>query len=315
MLFLWASLFAFIFAAVTAAVAELIFSKEPFFEKRAIRSIFLFTFATTYIRVYFSESFYHSFFIFIFFILLFFIAKHKYKKDAKSSVMGIAVILILSFIGDIAALFANHYLFGFDRVCHWTEPMFLPPMIVSNFSQLLLAYILNIVMSRRENKNITESNSMHGAPQSSMQKSYLIIAALLVLETALFGWMIFSSRMGDIYIMTLYPSLGVLLIMSFLLLYLLYGAVTEEEDRRMRKLLYSLKKHDQEAFELYKQIEQEYLRLHRIRHDLNNQLYAASILAKNNEQDKAERLFAEIENAIGGIKISQKEEKQHDCKD
>lgn len=331
MLFLWTSLFAIIFAAVTATVTELIFSNEPFLEKRTFGYIFLFVFATTYIRMYMSDSSYLSFFTFIFFAILFFISKYGYKKDGKSFAIRIAIIILLSTIGDIVALFANYYLFGFDKVYHWTEPMFLPPAIVSNLSQLVLAYVLNIIMSRRKkNKNLEENSLMQEESQqdptrqeeytqsdmplvqvptqNDMQKSYMIIAVLLVLEIALFGWMVFSSRRGNIYIMTFYPSLGVLFMMSFLLLYLLLDAATVEKDRSMRKMLYSLEKHDKKAFELYKQMEQEYLRLHRIRHDINNQLYTAAILAKNNEQEKADKLFTEIENSIGSIEIFQKEE-------
>lgn len=302
MLLLWTSLFSLLFSFTTSIVLDLILCPDVFSQKKAFSVILIYIFLSAYIKMPLRDSFLSTLTIFLFFLILFFIVRRYYGISSKKAFMGIALLMILSLIGDIVALYANFNIFGFDRVYEWTEPGILPPVLVSNMIQILIAYVFNRIRYHSLESKAAEVHRNESIRASDTGKEVLMIAGLFVMELLTLVWFFLTTGIDyDIYAAAFYPSLGIMLMMALIISYFIYDGIKDEEQKRLQKRIEALDKRNSDIFKLYKRIELDYIRLHKIRHDINNQITSAIALNSRGEREQADSLFKEIEEAIESI--------------
>lgn len=234
-------------------------------------------------KFFFQDSGFQIFYsVFLYSIMLFLPVK-LFDTPFPRALRVLIVILLLSVLGDVFSLFLCIHVLGWQEIPHWTEKSFLLPVILSNSTQVFLAFLYHTFVYKRKKTSI-------------YLKDQVVPVLLLWIEVFSILWFYLASMFSHkgLFLSTLTLQILIEAAGIYLLVDLIRNVGHEQREKRLQEL----EENNRRIYELLKQNEDAYRRLHKIRHDFRNQLMSARLMADAGEGNKAEALFLELERQL-----------------
>ena len=246
------------------------------------------------IKIVFQDSVFQVIYSVLLYSIIVFLPIRFFEIRFHTALRLLIVILLLSALGDFFSLFFCVHVLRWQEIPSWTETPFLLPVFLSNSVQVFLALLYHHFAYR---KKIT----------SIFLKDQFVPVLLLWIEIFSILWFYLASMFSH---KGLFFSTFVLqLLIETAVVYLLIDLIRDASREQRKKRLQELEENNRQIYELLKQNENAYRRLHKIRHDFHNQLMSARLMADSGERNKAEALFLELEQQLND---KLQTEKQHD---
>lgn len=224
---------------------------------------------------------------FILFLSYFLILWHQTKWGIRRVAAIYFFILVLECFGDLTAILVLALKNGKFVIPGQFEPEGILAMLISNSMQLFMVYGWNRIFARKAQKRLEE--------KPEMMESHLIIGIHFVFMGLLLALSLTTETGGN----RMLPTLLVLQITSIALLVLvLIRDVKNQEIREMKMQLKNRKRKDRMFYQYYKETEEAYRNLHKLRHDFHNQLSIAVALLERGEIEKADGILSKMENML-----------------
>ena len=234
-------------------------------------------------KFFFQDSGFQIFYSVLLYSIMLFLPVKLFGTPLHRALRVLIAILLLSIFGDVFSLFLCIHVLGWQEIPHWTEKSFLLPVILSNSTQVFLAFLYHAFVYKRRKTSV-------------FLKDQIIPILLLWIEILSILWFYLTSTFSHkgLFLSTLALQILIEAVGIYLLVDLIRDAGREQREKRLQEL----EENNRRIYELLKQNEDAYRRLHKIRHDFRNQLMSARLMAAAGKGNKAEALFLELERQL-----------------
>lgn len=229
---------------------------------------------------------------FILFLGYFLMLRYQTKWGIRRVAAIYFFILVLECFGDLTAIVFLALKNGRFVIPGQFEPEGVLAMLISNSMQILMAYGWKRKFAGKAKKEVERR------PERLERR--LIVGIHFVFMGLLLALSLTTKTGGN----RMLPTLLVLQVTSIVLLMLvLIRDVKNQEIREMQIQLKNKERKDQAFYQCYKETEDAYRSLHKLRHDFHNQLSVAIALLESGESEKANGILNQMEDMLkGGVK-------------